>query len=382
MKLITDFTMTSRVRSQDGPGGAANPFPPGSGGAWFDPSDQTTLIGMNGAVAAAGDPVALMLDKSAGLTQQAIALPALSLMVADNGAAITFADGRIVVADATNANNIMDAPGVIPGQGAYRLEIDVVDYVSGGIRDFVFSDSLWGVVWPVAWQEADGFGNGTNSTVFPATNAVRIRLRTQAGSRYKITAIRLFRISGSHLSQPVTAARPIHQVAEGRHWLEFDGIDDSLEGPFVPQEPALTVMAGWRRTGAGTGAGALQGIVSAYLGNGRGRNIFASGSGFGAFNRTEADAASATVTVDTLIPAPVTATFQGLAGAITVNSGEQSASALADGLGEVPDTLALGRGRAFAERAEGALYGALVFSPEGNPTAGEAWINAKLEGLS
>jgi len=73
--------------------------------------------------------------------------------------------------------------------------------------------------------------------------------------------------NGNHASQSVAASRPIYRTAAGLHWLEPDGVDDSLITPAVDLSPytKLTASFGLRKLSDAQGVSPV--MMSGVAGN-------------------------------------------------------------------------------------------------------------------
>lgn len=87
--------------------------------------------------------------------------------------------------------------------------------------------------------------------------------------------------NGFHMTQSTAASRPVYRAAGGRHWLDFDGVDDQLANAMVSTaQPTLIAVALNIESGAdyatlfGGGSGGRNdirirsiGAIEAYAGN-------------------------------------------------------------------------------------------------------------------
>lgn len=380
-----------RRRRRSGGGGAFTPaanFADGADGAWYDPSDDAANLASGGVRAGVDDPVAVLLDKSQGLAETEVTtFGTLDQLVRVNAGNVDLIGGEIVLTDAVTI--ITETTGMsygIPGPGIYRFEVDVKDYVSGGISDIFYRDSVWGTVTPVGMNV---LSNGTNSGYIFATDGTNFRLRTSDSSTYTITDIRLYEILGNHLSQPVVAARPIRrQEAGGAYYLELDGVDDEMTGAFTPGDTPLMLSVAFKRDGGSSGV--FDAPLGTYNTNSQVRSLMqrSSPDRFGAIFRANQLDPSTLITekVDTSTdwtsPQVYSATFAGLAGYFDVRQGGSIVSGTNSGDGtEAPETIAIGKGRHSTGNLQGKFYGGVAVTATLTDDAiidNETWLEGKV----
>ena len=231
-------------------------------GAWYDPSDLTTLFQDSAGttpVTAAGDPVGLMLDKSKGL--------ALGSELVING---TF-DNNV------NGWSIRPATqGIISwNNGVMRFERQtglssassqlISSFVVGRtykISALVRAVSGAGGV-GIQLRSSDGGGGSdlslsvtTTSTTFVTQTVYWVATQTtgyislRASSDNTIVEgdnISVREIAGNHATASGTT-RPTYQVSGGRSYLSFDGVDDfMLTGTITPGTDKVQVFTGVRK---------------------------------------------------------------------------------------------------------------------------------------
>jgi hypothetical protein len=216
----------------------ANLFSSNEQGAWYDPSDLTTLFQDSAGttpVTTAGQPVGLMLDKSQGLV--------LGPELVTNGDFATDSDwtkgtgwtiaGGVASFDPTGqgANSTISQDfsitwtaatlGDIAANGTYKYRATASDGASYSVR------------LTVSGMTVTGLGQlriiVSGATFF----ASALNVRSFSGSIDNIT-VKL--LPGNHATQATSSKRPTYQTAGGLHYLAFDGVDDFM----VPSGMAAT----------------------------------------------------------------------------------------------------------------------------------------------
>lgn len=210
-------------------------FAAGEVGAWYDPSDLSTLyqdsVGTTPATAV-DHPVGLMLDKSQGL---ALGAELISNGTFDTsttgwtatGSSISIDAGRLRISTNSTFGRASQAITTVVGR-SYRLTFTVTNGDATGCFLFVgTSDDL-------AAQNYDSGAkaNGTHYAVFVAT-ATTTYIKPVVGTGSSLFAffdnISVRELAGNHAKQSTPTARPLlKQDANGRYYLQFDGTDDFL----------------------------------------------------------------------------------------------------------------------------------------------------------
>lgn len=198
--------------------------------AWYDPSDRTTLLSSvygKTYAATAGDPVALVLDKSQGLQ---LGPELVTNGGFDNGldgwtssasSWVWDASGRAYL-DGDDSPQALSQDGIMEVGKVYRLEFDVE--ISGG--------SFGPQTGTNGFQVVDQLSESGHYvyTILADTNRLSFKRHTGAIQVY-VDNVSLREIKGNHLSQLTAAACPTYQTDGSVHWLEFDGVDDVLALP-------------------------------------------------------------------------------------------------------------------------------------------------------
>jgi len=213
-------------------------FANGEKGAWYDPSDLTTLFQDSAGitpVTADGDPVGLMLDKRLGLVrgpeQSANPGPdyaSLTGFTATNGN-LSIVDGHVRLTGNGGISRVTISETLTVGK-TYNVMIRARSS-SPGARMF-----FWSGVEPSIDSGVGSIGSEFSdfSCIVKATSEnvdVRAYIDTSsatAGYTLDIASISIKELPGNHASQSTTAAKPTFRTDGTLYWLEFDGDDDAL----------------------------------------------------------------------------------------------------------------------------------------------------------
>jgi len=210
-------------------------FASGEQGAWYDPSDLSTMFQDSAGttpVTEDGQPVGLILDKSKGLVlgPELFTNPG-GPFTTTNGwniqgtGTLTVDAGRLKVVQAVAWND-----GVYVSSGAT---------VIGEWIKYVLTIDI-GTATLVQCQLGYTYGNGGTAminivasgtyTVYasPSSAFCGMTLKASSASTFYVSFASSKRISGNHASQANAAQRPLYKTSGGLHWLQFDGVDDSL----------------------------------------------------------------------------------------------------------------------------------------------------------
>ena len=231
-------------------GGTADPdaviealFASGEQGAWYDPSDLSTMyLDRAGTtqVTADGQPVGLILDKSKGLV--------LGSELASNGdfasgtspwtsdAGITLSNVSSQLVQTASSGGWLKAwnrvSGVTSGK-TYKIEIDVsggslttsrylnVGTNAGGYNIFqlAIANDFTGKITCYAVAQANYFDMGTEC-FFSIGNTVIL-------DNFSIKEL-----AGNHATAPSDAARPLKTSTTAADWINYDAVDDVLNSTF------------------------------------------------------------------------------------------------------------------------------------------------------
>jgi len=203
-------------------------------GAWYGPSDLSTLFQVSDGttpVTTAGQPVGLMLDKSKGLVRG----PEL----VTNGDFATDTDW-LGIAGGTNLT-IAGGQATFTTSAHFRGAFQIVDYAAGTWLEIMFDlvSVSAGNVQFVGKTANDGLSGGTpfslsasssgsyKAIVLLSGNVGSIAIRnTDSGSTTVIDNVSVRELLGNHATQATAAARPTYQTGPARATL--DKVDDRL----------------------------------------------------------------------------------------------------------------------------------------------------------
>lgn len=196
-------------------------------GVWYDPSDLSTMFQDSAGtvpVTADGQPVGLILDKSQGLVlgSEMITVTANRDFSSDTGfwvkgTGASISGGKANFSSASGWSLYRTSFGVSAGN-LYEVSLTISGYSAGTIK--------------VACGSTPGY-----SATFAANGTYTVRLGPIAGGDFgfvtssftgSIDDISVKAVSGNHASQATAASRPLYKTDGTYHWLQFDGVDDSL----------------------------------------------------------------------------------------------------------------------------------------------------------
>ena len=201
-------------------------FSSGEQGAWYDPSDLSTMFtDTAGATpATVGDPVALLLDKSQGLE--------VGPELVTNG---DFSDGatgwslgaNTTISDGVASFNYTGFAGMLTAVGAsvvaerfYRISFDLLSRSSGSIRPVLGNTTI---------STNTSLGTKTFSYVRPAASLTSGLSFIGSGNGFvgSITNVSVRELLGNHATQATAAARPT-LTAGTPSFLRSDLVDDAI----------------------------------------------------------------------------------------------------------------------------------------------------------
>lgn len=235
-------------------GGAFSPqslFANGEIGAWYDPSDLSTLYQDHAGttpVTAVDQTVALMLDKSRGLVRG----PEL----VTNGTFTTDTSGWTGNLGAISAvggvMRLVGAGDFPSGRQSFAVTAGVAYEVTGRLRSVSGSPAVM-IVRPQGYDISAGgisIGQSTSSTfttfrgiVFATTGTLYVRATiNEAASTgtVEFDDISIKALPGLHVGQTTAGSRPaLKRDASGRYLLRFDGTDDGIFTPYLPAGQAF-----------------------------------------------------------------------------------------------------------------------------------------------
>lgn len=199
-------------------------FAQGQQGAWYDPSDLTTLFqdaAGTTPVTADGDPVGLMLDKSREL-ERGPELVTNGTFDADlsgwtsSTGSFQWGSGGVVGRSSTGITDEFYQSVNTAIGSFYVVEVEINNFTLNpeGYVDGLVPNTLE--------------NTGVNQFVFKATATSHNVGIIATGADIEFTRISVKELPGNHASQPTTAAKPTYRTDGTLRWLEFDGVDDQL----------------------------------------------------------------------------------------------------------------------------------------------------------
>lgn len=217
----------------------------GEQGAWYDPSDLTTMFqdaAGTTPVTAVEQPVGLILDKSKGLVLGPELVTNGNFSNGSTGwalsAGMTVSGGLLIGNTTTNGLARQD---IVAIGKTYRVELDLISYTSGtpyiGVGEVVtnISTELGHKVFTITATSSTVVG------VYPGLFGVG------GVSSYDNISVR--ELPGNHATQTTATKRPILKLIAGKYSLLFDGIDDALVTGSIDftATDKMTVVAGVRK---------------------------------------------------------------------------------------------------------------------------------------
>ena len=191
-------------------------FESGEVGAWYDPSDSTTVFQdyFGTTAATVGSPVGLILDKSQGLTANSPEIfDGVFETIEDwtnNG------DGSWSVSSAGTNLDLRTFPGMTLGKN-YVLTFDLT-ITSGQVIAYNAHTA------PNIYTTT----SGAKKVIQVSATQTWILFRAFAGTTATISNISSKELPGNHATQTTSSARPVLQQSGDLYYLDFDGVDDSL----------------------------------------------------------------------------------------------------------------------------------------------------------
>lgn len=194
----------------------------GEQGVWLDPSDLSTMfqdpVGTE-LVTKDGDPVGLILDKSQGMELGENLTPIIDFN--DESRWTKGHHTNEISEDGKTVTTINTAGGIrLIGldNGWYKLSVEAFsNKTTFGVRD-----GYGGKI----FARINGEFKQT-LIVFISNNELAFR-NGYGGTSITIHNMQLQKLKGNHAIQETAAARPVYRTDGELHWLEFDGVDDTL----------------------------------------------------------------------------------------------------------------------------------------------------------
>ena len=225
-------------------------FNNGEQGAWYDPSDLSTLFQDDAGttpVTEPGQTVGLMLDKRLGLTLNANiadhAVGPLGSSSSGRGTVTPVGNGyweceTTSIAGSNRGVFFASEQDFLEFGAVYEIEVDIqsLDAPTPGTKNIQFAVA--------GTQEGDQDYIADKREAIIGTYKFKLRAINEGkqtilfttqdgwGVGDKITIkVSVRELPGNHATQPTAESRPVYQAGGGLHWLEFDGVDDQLRFP-------------------------------------------------------------------------------------------------------------------------------------------------------
>jgi hypothetical protein len=343
-------------------------------GAWYDPSDLTTLFQDSAGVTPVTAPaqtVGLVLDKSQGLTLG-------SELWSDAG--VTIGTGWTVVSGVythtAGTDTIRKSIGLVTGK-TYQVTFTVSGRTTGSIGP-VYGGTVNGPTVTANGTYTQRVASGTNALLYfqPSIDFV--------GS---VSGISVKLLAGNHATQATLAQRPTYQIdSTGRPYLSFDGVDDGMvTSTITPATDKVQVFAGVRKL-----SDANRGLLAELSAtpNLNSFTLFAPNALTTEYAWTSRGSASATITSPTTYPSPITNILTAIGdiaapvATLRINGAQVATSAATQGTGNyLAYPLYIGRRGGTTLPFNGRLYSLIVrFGASlttGQITSTEKWVNSK-----
>ena len=235
-------------------------------GAWYDPSDLSTLFQDSAGttpVTTAGQPVGLMLDKSQGLVLGTEEITNNDFATSDltGWSTATQGDGSVSVVGgqavfSSTKNYSTDRSAIYQthnlSAGTYVVEGDIIS------KDTSF---FWILIGP-AYGAGNISGNNYSPEVGRFSRKITVPTDGNVWFEFRVSGslvldnVSVKKLAGNHATQATSAARPTYQTSAGLHYLAFDGVDDYMDGTGGwAVDAEITMMVGGSTTSNSENAG-------------------------------------------------------------------------------------------------------------------------------
>ena len=221
-------------------------FANGEIGAWYDPSDLTTMFQDSAGttpVTAVGQAVGLILDKSQGLV--------LGSELRGNGVVSSFGtppasatyNTATGVGTAARTNSANQSFVSLPTATGPTYFITIQN--TGAVDAFLFTGSAIGGAGASAGTIAAG--QTVSFRVVSVSSGFCVASAAAGTVSFVVSTVAL--LAGNHASQSTHTAKPTYQSSGGLSYLAFDGTDDSLSSAAInfTSTDKMSVFAGVRK---------------------------------------------------------------------------------------------------------------------------------------
>ena len=250
-------------------------FASGEEGAWYDPSDLTTLYqdaAGTTPVTGTGQPVGLMLDKSKGLTlgPEAVTNGTFDTDISGwsthgGGAALSWNAGRLLCSTTSSFNGAKQAITTVAGK-TYLASITVYPNGSSELRIGVgdganLSDIQLFIESPSVTKTYSFYFKALSSTTTVSVTAGNLPV---TGS-FEVDNVTVKELPGNHATQSTSTARPTLQLSGSSYYLDFDGVDDYMEMTLASAQPQpVSLACSWKQDAIGTFNFIYDGVSDSY----------------------------------------------------------------------------------------------------------------------
>jgi hypothetical protein len=225
-------------------------FSSGAPGAWYDPSDFSTLFQDSAGttpVTAVEQPVGLILDKSQGATPGPELVTNGDFSQGITGwsagpttpSGWTFAGG---VCSGVNAAGGYQNVGQVTSEKTYVAEFTISDFSNGALSLINSASGAFGTVFT---------GNGVKRQIFTAAATGTIGfIRRTTNFTGSIDNFSVKELAGNQAFQATGSSRPVLKIdGNGKYYLLFDGVDDGLSTNSInfTSTNEISVFAGIRK---------------------------------------------------------------------------------------------------------------------------------------
>ena len=210
-------------------------FSSGEVGAWYDPSDSTTVFqdAAGTTPATVGDPVGLILDKSQGGAGSEL-LSDYTTGFTETGTLDVAVVGSEVVATVDGSSSFAGfyyPISTVPGK-----QYHVTGYLRSPTANTMYLAAHYSTLVPGGFINRTSSYSSASTAVgffFTATGATTYIFvygsTSTVGHEYAARDISIRELPGNHATQTTSAARPVLQSSGGLYYLDFDGVDDYIQ---------------------------------------------------------------------------------------------------------------------------------------------------------
>jgi hypothetical protein len=193
-------------------------------GAWYDPSDLTTMFQDRAGktpVTADGQTVGLILDKSKGLV---LGSEIISTPYSGSVGGLWTIDASGVHRNGSTSSNALLTLSLVPSVGWHKISFSVSNF-SGDSLTLNYPGGNVGQI----------SANGTyERIVYVSSSASTFSFVPWGGSagQADISSISYKTLAGNHAVAPSDAARPLKTSTSAADWINYDAVDDVLNSKF------------------------------------------------------------------------------------------------------------------------------------------------------